>query len=70
MTSAEIRAALCGIYARWDHGHDGLTVDCVLCAAERAEVAALIAVTAATRPRRAAAPFAPYQPNQQARSTT
>jgi hypothetical protein len=37
---------MAGIHARWEHGHDGLTVDCALCGDERAEVAALTAVNA------------------------
>lgn len=47
MTLAELRAALSGIHVWWEHGHDGLTVDCALCSDERAEVAALIAVSLA-----------------------
>jgi hypothetical protein len=42
---AELRAAMASIHARWEHGHDGLTAGCAICADERAELAALIAVS-------------------------
>jgi hypothetical protein len=37
---------MASIHQRWEHGHDGLTPGCTLCAAEAAEVAALTAVNA------------------------
>jgi hypothetical protein len=40
----QLRAAMATIRARWEHGHDGLTPGCALCADEQAEVRALIAV--------------------------
>jgi hypothetical protein len=54
---SELRAAITGIHQRWEHGHDGLTPGCTLCAGERAEVAALTAVSAALRPQHQAAPL-------------
>jgi hypothetical protein len=50
MDATQLRAALATIHARWEHGHDGLSVHCALCAAERAELAALTAVSRALRP--------------------
>jgi hypothetical protein len=41
---AELRAALTSIHTRWEHGHDGITPGCGLCADEHAEVRALTAV--------------------------
>jgi hypothetical protein len=38
VATADLRAALATIRKRWEHGHDGLTPGCALCADERAEV--------------------------------
>jgi hypothetical protein len=43
----QLRAALASIHARWEHGHDGLTPGCALCASEQAEVRAFGAVSRA-----------------------
>ena len=50
MSTAQLRTALAGIHLRWEHGHDGLTPGCALCADERAEVRALTAVSRALAP--------------------
>lgn len=63
MTAAQLRAAVQSIHARWDHGHDGLTPDCTLCADERAEVTALAAVSYALRPTQDATPYTAHQPD-------
>lgn len=59
MYAKQLRAAIDSIHDRWEHGHDGLTVDCALCAEERAEVQALTAVSAALRPAYAYPPTRP-----------
>lgn len=61
MTAAQLRAAIRQIHARWDHGHDGLTPNCTLCADEHAELAALTAVSYALRPTRTATPYTAHQ---------
>lgn len=44
MYLAQLRAALATIHTRWEHGHDGLTPGCALCADEQDELRALTAV--------------------------
>lgn len=51
MYVAQLRAALATIHARWEHGDDGITPGCSLCADEQAEAAALTAVSYALAPR-------------------